>query len=145
MGGLLPIKDVFTTARNICEALEAAQQKGIVHREIKPANLKINRDRQVKVLDFVLAKALDDTAAAASVSNSPTLGRFGYCRVSCNFALHQDQFPVLVARILGRSLHRVKEKSGAMTRCRVVEHAIPRCRDGLRLPNSLKSLECLSR
>ena len=54
--GPLPIEEVLAIARQIAEALNAAHEKGIVHRDVKPANVKITTDGTVKVLDFGLAK-----------------------------------------------------------------------------------------
>ena len=76
--GPLPLEQALAVARQIAEALEAAHEKGIVHRDLKPANVKITPDEKVKVLDFGLAKALDDRSASRSgerpgVTHSPTL------------------------------------------------------------------------
>jgi serine/threonine-protein kinase len=71
--GPLPVEEALQIGKSICEALEAAHEKGIVHRDLKPANVKITPDGKVKVLDFGLAKAMENAPPQASLSNSPTL------------------------------------------------------------------------
>src|SRR5499433_4051693 len=68
--GPIPVEEALDIAKNICEALEAAHEKGIIHRDLKPANVKITPDGKVKVLDFGLAKAMDNNPAT-TLSNSP--------------------------------------------------------------------------
>ena len=58
--GAIPVDESLHIARQIAEALEAAHERGIVHRDLKPANIKITPDDKVKVLDFGLAKAMQD-------------------------------------------------------------------------------------
>jgi eukaryotic-like serine/threonine-protein kinase len=64
--GGLPLEDVLSIARQIALALEAAHENGIIHRGLKPANVKITPAAVVKVLDFGVAKLrAEDTSAQA--------------------------------------------------------------------------------
>ncbi|HEX5476173.1 MAG TPA: protein kinase [Vicinamibacterales bacterium] len=75
-GGPLQVQDAIPIARQIAEALEAAHERGIVHRDLKPANIRVTPDGVVKVLDFGLAKAVENAAGVpgdtAALANSPT-------------------------------------------------------------------------
>jgi hypothetical protein len=74
--GPIPLEEALPIARQVAAALEDAHEKGIIHRDLKPANIKLNPDGKVKVLDFGLAKALEDPVSKTEsngVSRSPTL------------------------------------------------------------------------
>ncbi|MFY9528281.1 MAG: serine/threonine-protein kinase [Candidatus Acidiferrales bacterium] len=71
--GPIAIGEALPVAKQIPEALEHAHERGIVHRDLKPSNVKVKSDGHVKVLDFGLAKALEDGPAAQDISSSPTL------------------------------------------------------------------------
>src|SRR6516164_7926756 len=62
--GPIPIDEALPIARQIAEALEAAHDKGVVHCDLKPANVKLTAEGNVKVLDFGLAKALNNEGAS---------------------------------------------------------------------------------
>jgi len=72
--GPIPLDDALLIARQIAEALEAAHEQGVVHSDLKPANIKVRSDGLVKVLDFGLAKGAAATALVdVEPSRSPTL------------------------------------------------------------------------
>jgi len=59
--GGMPLAKVFEIAVPLADALSSAHERGIVHRDLKPANVMITQENRIKVLDFGLAKLVEDT------------------------------------------------------------------------------------
>jgi len=59
-GALLP-RRVAEIGADVCVAVSAAHNQGLVHRDIKPANILLTPDGAVKVADFGIARAWDDS------------------------------------------------------------------------------------
>ncbi len=70
----LPPDALINIATQIADALEAAHEANIIHRDITPSNILITRHGQAKLMDFGLAKLACEKAVAAGHS-SPTVSR----------------------------------------------------------------------
>ncbi|NNF08399.1 MAG: serine/threonine protein kinase, partial [Candidatus Eisenbacteria bacterium] len=72
--GPIPLHDALPIAHQIAVALEEAHRQGITHRDLKPGNIRLTPDGQVKVLDFGLAKAQEpESEDSINLSQSPTM------------------------------------------------------------------------
>ncbi len=59
--GPMPPRRALEVIADACQALNFSHQHGIIHRDVKPANIMISRTGAVKVMDFGIARALADT------------------------------------------------------------------------------------
>jgi serine/threonine-protein kinase len=79
--GPLPIAEAVGFVLQACEAIAEAHSLGIVHRDLKPANLFLTRRRDgsplVKVLDFGISKALQESLTGSAPSVTSTTAVMG--------------------------------------------------------------------
>ena len=66
----LPLKEVLSFGQQMAEGLAAAHEQGIVHRDVKPSNLRITPDGRLKILDFGVAKLGCDTLATQTLTET---------------------------------------------------------------------------
>ncbi|WP_433729360.1 Stk1 family PASTA domain-containing Ser/Thr kinase [Nocardia sp. CA-129566] len=60
--GPIPPRRAMEVVADVCAALDFSHKAGIVHRDMKPANIMINRAGAVKVMDFGIARAIADSS-----------------------------------------------------------------------------------
>ncbi|HEX4456621.1 MAG TPA: serine/threonine-protein kinase, partial [Polyangia bacterium] len=71
LGPPIPLADAATILVAACEALHHAHERGVVHRDVTPANLLVSYDGVVKLADFGIAKS--QAVVARAQTNAGTL------------------------------------------------------------------------
>jgi hypothetical protein len=111
----LPVREATGIVSQACQGLEYAHRHEVIHRDVKPGNLLINRDGLVKLADFGIAKAAEDSKITQLGS---VLGTAAY--LSPERAKGQEATPSTDVYSLGVVLYqalagRVPYESGSLT------------------------------
>jgi CHASE2 domain-containing sensor protein/tRNA A-37 threonylcarbamoyl transferase component Bud32 len=66
-GFLLPLRKVLFVVSEVALALDYAHRQGVIHRDVKPANIMVLKDGKIKVTDFGIAKAVSQSQTKSGI------------------------------------------------------------------------------
>jgi len=139
----LSINKVINMAMQICEGLSKAHQSGIVHRDVKPQNILIDKDGRVRILDFGLAKLKKD---AMLTQPGSTVGTVAYMSPEQAQGMEVDQrsdifsFGVVLYEMITSQLPFKGEHDAAMIYSIIHETPEPLARYKANVPDELQRM-----
>jgi serine/threonine-protein kinase len=71
--GARPQNDVIKWAKQLCDVIGYLHSKNIIYRDLKPANIMLNSNNDITLIDFGTARQLEN------IRNTVTMGTYGYC------------------------------------------------------------------
>jgi len=132
----LNLRQRLTLFAAVCQAVEHAHQKGVIHRDLKPVNILVDKAGQPKILDFGVARATDADMGAATLNTDfgQLVGTVPYMspeQISgdpANIDTRCDVYTlgvILYELLAGRLPHAVHDKTIAEAARVIAEHAPP--------------------
>jgi len=70
--GTLPLPQTFAVMHGVLQALDYAHKHAIVHRDMKPENVLMSDEGDIKVADFGIARLMDDSGAGSTATKTGT-------------------------------------------------------------------------
>lgn len=75
-GADLPVDELLGRFVKVCDAVNFAHLRGVIHRDLKPGNIRIDESGEPRILDFGLAKLVQATAGTSSAGAMTMTGQF---------------------------------------------------------------------
>lgn len=143
--GMFPVESVLRIAKQACSGLAAAHAIGVVHRDIKPSNLMVSARGHVTIVDFGIARLLEDNSPRLTAP-STTVGSPLYMSPEQAAGIDVDgrsdlySFGCVLYELLAGRPPFVGEVPVALMRMHLEERPVPIRRVRSDLPNGLPEL-----
>ena len=125
--GALPAAEAVTLMLGVLTALAEAHGQGVIHRDLKPSNVLIDKGGRPRVMDFGIARRVDDAGAREGMSGTP-----GYMAPEYidrrELSARNDVYAagvMLVELLSGRPLHTDTDAHRILQRTRTTAVALP--------------------
>jgi serine/threonine protein kinase len=145
--GMEPAK-ALSIVRGIAEGLAYAHRKGIVHSDLKPANVFVLEDGTPKILDFGIARAVPNAAEAQDIFDAGSLGAYTEAYATDEMVEGADPHPAddmyalgLIAYELITGFHPYQRHSAPKARALGLQ---PPALKGLKMREARALVRCLS-